>query len=100
MILILLSPQHIFIQRETKLRPVDTGRKLNVHKAFRRRPGSLLNVLYTFNLRPASTGISETKTWICSGLIENSLPHGIKCSKKVTSKNGELVNVQLVKIGA
>ena len=36
--------------------PVDTGRKLNVHKTFRRRPRRLLNVLYTFNLRPVSTG--------------------------------------------
>ena len=31
--------------------PVDTGRKRNVHKTFRRRPGCLLNVLCTFNLR-------------------------------------------------
>ena len=37
-------------------KPVDTGRKLNVHKTFRRRPGRLLNVLCTFNLRPVSTG--------------------------------------------
>ena len=36
--------------------PVDTGRKLNVHKTFRRRPRRLLNVLCTFNLRPVSTG--------------------------------------------
>ena len=36
--------------------PVDTRRKLNVHKKFRRRPGRLLNVLYTFNLRPVSMG--------------------------------------------
>ena len=36
--------------------PVDTGRKLNVHKTFRRRPGHLLNVLCTCNLRPVSTG--------------------------------------------
>ena len=35
---------------------VDTGRKLNVHKTFRRYPGRLLNVLFTFNLRPVSTG--------------------------------------------
>ena len=35
--------------------PADTGRKLNVHKTFRRRPGCLLNVLFTFNLRPVST---------------------------------------------
>ena len=36
--------------------PVDTGRKLNVQKTFRRRPGRLLNVLYTFNLLPVPTG--------------------------------------------
>ena len=35
--------------------PVDTGRKLIVHKTFRRRPGRLLNVLYTFNLCPVYT---------------------------------------------
>ena len=40
--------------------PVDTGRKLNVHKTFRRRPGRLLNVLCTFNLRPVSTGLNIT----------------------------------------
>ena len=37
--------------------PVDIGRKLNVNKRFRRRPGRLLNVLCTFNLRPMSTGL-------------------------------------------
>ena len=31
--------------------PLDTGNKLNVHKTFGRRPGCLLNVLCTFNLR-------------------------------------------------
>ena len=36
--------------------PVDTGRKLNAHKTFRRLPGRLLNVLCTSNLRPVSTG--------------------------------------------
>ena len=36
--------------------PADTGYKLNVHKAFSRRPGRLLNVLCTFNLRRVSTG--------------------------------------------
>ena len=40
--------------------PVDTGRKLNVHKTFRRRPGRLLNVLCTFNLRPVSTGMTSS----------------------------------------
>ena len=37
--------------------PVDTGRKLNVHKTVRRRPGRLLNFLCTFNLRPVSIGV-------------------------------------------
>ena len=37
--------------------PVDTVRKLNVHKTFRRLSGRLLNVLCTFNLRPVSTGM-------------------------------------------
>ena len=36
--------------------PVDTGRKLNVNKTFRRRPGRLLNVLSTFSLLPVSAG--------------------------------------------
>ena len=40
---------------------VDTGRKLNVHKTFRRRTGHLLNVLCTSNLRPVSTGVDLPK---------------------------------------
>ena len=36
------------------LAPGDTERKLNLHKTFRRRPGRLLNVLCTLNLRPVS----------------------------------------------
>ena len=39
--------------------PVGTGIKLNVYKKFRRRPGRLLNVLCTFNLRPVSTGLGQ-----------------------------------------
>ena len=39
--------------------PVDTGRKLNVHKTFRRRPGRLLNVSCTFNLCPVSNGYNR-----------------------------------------
>ena len=34
------------------LYPLGTGRKLNVYKTSRRRPGRPLNVLYTFNLGP------------------------------------------------
>ena len=41
--------------------PVDTGLKLNVHKTFIRRPGRLLNVLCTFNLRPVSTAFILVK---------------------------------------
>ena len=44
--------------------PVDTGRKLNVHKTFRRRPGRLLNVLCTFNLRFVSTGLYQSIRFI------------------------------------
>ena len=36
---------------------LDTGRKWNLHKTFRRLPGRLLNVSCTFNLRPVSNGI-------------------------------------------
>ena len=41
---------------EKRTDPVDTGRKLNVHKTFRKHPGRLLNDLRTFNLRPVSIG--------------------------------------------
>ena len=47
-----------FLKSSWKLpyNPVDTGRKLKVHKTFRRRAERLLNVLCTFNLCPVSTG--------------------------------------------
>ena len=44
------------LNEESSNDPVDTGRKLNVHKTFRRRLERFPNVLYTFNLRPVSTG--------------------------------------------
>ena len=44
--------------------PVDRGRKLNIHKTFRRRPGRLLNVLCTFNLRLVSTGTINFSVFI------------------------------------
>ena len=50
-----LSQLNLYLITDTQP-PVDTGRKLNVHKTFRRRPGRLLNVLCTFNLRPVLTG--------------------------------------------
>ena len=45
--------------------PVDTERKLNVHKTFRRHPGRLLNVLCRVNLRPVSTADTLSK-WLKS----------------------------------
>ena len=45
--------RHGFVD-ERAIIPVDTGRKMNVHKTFKRRPGHLLNVLCTFNLRSVS----------------------------------------------
>ena len=50
-------PEKIKLLKKEMQFPVDTGRKLNVHKTFRRRPGRLLNGLCTFNLRPVSTGL-------------------------------------------
>ena len=38
------------------INPVDTGRKLNVHKTLRRRPGHLLNVLCTLNITSCAYG--------------------------------------------
>ena len=49
--------------------PVETGRKLNVHKTFRRRPGRLLNVFCTFNLRPVSTGLVTSLIFYFSLLV-------------------------------
>ena len=46
----------VMMQASLLISPVDTGRKLNVHKTFKRRHGYLLSVLCTFNLRPVSTG--------------------------------------------
>ena len=54
LVLLFLFPFCITIARNLS-GLVDTGRKLNVHKTFKRRPGRLLNVLCTFNLRPVPT---------------------------------------------
>ena len=48
--------------------PVDTRRKLNVDKTFRRCLGRLLNVLCTFNLRIVPTG--KTFEFRLNGLLE------------------------------
>ena len=39
--------------------PVDTGRKLDVYKTFRKRPGRLLNVLCMFNLHYLQAQLSR-----------------------------------------
>ena len=41
---------------ESNVDTVDTGRKLDVNKTLKRRPGRFLNVFYTFSLRPVSSG--------------------------------------------
>ena len=38
--------------RQASLYPIDPGRKLNVHKLFRRRFGRLRKVSFKFNLHP------------------------------------------------
>ena len=52
-------------------RSLDTGRKLNAYKTFRRRPGHLLNVLRTFDLSPVPSGGGGIQMWIwfCSSNI-------------------------------
>ena len=57
-----LGPRILDLRLKIQIRTVDTRRKLNVQKTYRRRPGRLLNVLCllnvlrTFNLCPVSTG--------------------------------------------
>ena len=49
--------------------PVDTGRKFNVGKTLRRRPGDLLNVFCMFNLPPVSPGLKRAVTSICEVFV-------------------------------
>ena len=68
-----------FLQWEIKQKlpfPTDTGRKLNVHKTFRRRPGRLLNVLCTLNLHPVSTWSVQK---ICMSAISDKKIISIFC---------------------
>ena len=39
--------------------PLEKGRKMTVHDRFTKRPGLLLKVLYTTNLRPVSRGMAS-----------------------------------------
>ena len=59
------------ILRITSSNPVDTGRKLSVHKTFRGRPGRLLNVLCTFNLRSVSTGNTSIKIILDKTIVKH-----------------------------
>ena len=64
--------------------PVYTGRKLNVHKTFRRRLGRLLNVLYMFNLRPVSTGLTYDRYVVVAFIVDFEFvffPRPMTCSK-------------------
>ena len=66
--------------------PVDTGRKLNVHKTLRRRPGRpghLLNVLCTFNLRPVSAGYRNHYQKLSTSQMCNRLKAGFELVQKL-----------------
>ena len=54
------------------LYPLDTWRKGNVHKTFRNRPGRLLNILITFNLRPVSRRYSMGNAKVWKRLLKRS----------------------------
>ena len=69
--------------------PIDTGRKLNVHKTFRRRPGRLLNVLCTFNLRPVSTRLISLERFI-----------SLSCLNFYKQNKTFLVSATLIKISS
>ena len=66
--------------------PVDTGRKLNVHKTFRRRPGRagrFLNVLCTFNLRPVFAGYRNHCQKLSPSQMYNRLKAGFELVQKL-----------------
>ena len=56
-----------------RLFPAGPGRRLNVHKMFRKRPGRLRNVLCTFFLRPVSMGFVFLKPTERVNLKEDNL---------------------------
>ena len=81
--------------------PADAGRKLNVHKTFRRRSGRLLNVLYTFNLRPVSAGSCVTFSQIslentCVGVFFNKIT-GLSDLKKCVRNVIEIIDHRLIR---
>ena len=77
------SPRVVF--KSSQNHPVDTGRRLNVSRTFRRCPGRLLNVLCTLDLCPVSTGQSSGFfEWSCTAAITTSVHHG---STKPLHKN-------------
>ena len=53
------------------INPLDTVRKLNSHKAFRRRPKRFMEVLCTFNIRPVSRAVF-TLCLYCVSINRNS----------------------------
>ena len=72
---------------------------MNVHKTFRRRPGRLLNVLCTFNLRPVSTGLEVSYLFLnnsrylrqptnqiltCMWIDQTPFPKSKPCNKQFT----------------
>ena len=64
-----LQPSKTVHVTSNKYNPVDTERKLNIHKTFRRRSGRILNVLCTFNLRPVFTGKLSLQKQLPGGVL-------------------------------
>ena len=52
---------------------MDTGRKLNVHKAFGKCPGHLKNALCTFNLRPLSRGTNNINVILDQNHLDDTI---------------------------
>ena len=46
--------------------PLEIGRKFNVHKMLRRRPGHFRNVVCTFNLHPVPRGKRKVELHVLS----------------------------------
>ena len=63
---------------ETKLLPLVTGCKFDVHKKFKRRAGRLLKVLFTFNSCPVSRG--STLLWFKRTKKKNKKPQLLRLS--------------------
>ena len=63
--------------------PIDTGRKLNIHKTFRKRPGQNtcyrdLNINFD-NLKQGDT--HSHLSYLCDTFLRSNLANGVTCVK-------------------